>query len=115
MTACTNLVKGEFAYAFKQQDYPYRIQHIYECEFVLLEMMVGPTNSIIMEYIIIQGLLWDFMAIHCQALVFDSEVGYNEKIPHRPTESTTYELLVVHYYHKSQRSRFWNFLFSASR
>lgn len=78
MTACTNLVKGEFAYAFKQQDYPYRIQHIYECEFVLLEMMVGPKDVIIImvEYIIIQGLLWDFMAIHCQASVFDSEVPW---------------------------------------
>ena len=39
-TACNNLVKGEFSFAFKQQDYPYRMAHIYECEFILLEMMV---------------------------------------------------------------------------
>ena len=33
-------MKGEFSFAFKQQDYPYRMAHIYECEFILLEMMV---------------------------------------------------------------------------
>ncbi|KAK3782774.1 hypothetical protein RRG08_035113 [Elysia crispata] len=38
ITTCQNIVKNKFGHAFSGE-YPYRIQHVMECEFYLLEMM----------------------------------------------------------------------------
>uniref|UniRef100_A0A0B7BLE9 Cyclin-C n=2 Tax=Arion vulgaris TaxID=1028688 RepID=A0A0B7BLE9_9EUPU len=38
ITTCQNIVKNKFGHAFNGE-YPYRIQHVLECEFYLLEMM----------------------------------------------------------------------------
>jgi len=36
---CVVVVKSKFAYAYTQE-FPYRIAHVLECEFFLLESMV---------------------------------------------------------------------------
>ncbi|XP_019633104.1 PREDICTED: cyclin-C-like [Branchiostoma belcheri] len=38
ITACQTVIKNKFSYAFNQE-FPYRINHVLECEFYLLEMM----------------------------------------------------------------------------
>nr|CAB3228898.1 cyclin-C-like [Phallusia mammillata] len=38
ITAVSNVIKGKFSYAF-QHDFTYRINHVWECEFYLLELM----------------------------------------------------------------------------
>jgi len=38
ISTCQNIVKNKFCHAFTGE-YPYRIQHVFECEFYLLEMM----------------------------------------------------------------------------
>jgi len=38
ISTCQQVVKSKFSYAYSQ-DFPYRIQHILECEFYLLEAM----------------------------------------------------------------------------
>ncbi|XP_067669409.1 cyclin-C-like isoform X2 [Haliotis asinina] len=38
ISTCQNIVKSKFSYAYNQE-YPYRIQNVLECEFYLLEMM----------------------------------------------------------------------------
>ncbi|GAU97013.1 hypothetical protein RvY_08376-2 [Ramazzottius varieornatus] len=37
-TVCQNIVKNKYGFAF-QQEFPYKINNIFECEFYLLEMM----------------------------------------------------------------------------
>lgn len=40
MQACSNLVKQKFSYAFHQPaEYSFKINHVWECEFYLLELM----------------------------------------------------------------------------
>ena len=39
INTCSVLVKNKYAYAYPGHDYPYRAQHILECEFYLLENM----------------------------------------------------------------------------
>ncbi|XP_044731054.1 cyclin-C [Chrysoperla carnea] len=37
ITTCQNVLKNKFSYAYNQQEFPYRTNHILECEFYLLE------------------------------------------------------------------------------
>lgn len=37
ITTCQTVVKNKFSYAYGQQEFPYRTNHILECEFYLLE------------------------------------------------------------------------------
>ncbi|GBP22907.1 Cyclin-C [Eumeta japonica] len=37
ITTCQNVIKSKFSYAYGQQEFPYRTNHILECEFYLLE------------------------------------------------------------------------------
>lgn len=39
INTCANIVKNKFSYAYPNQDFPYRPNHILECEFFLLENM----------------------------------------------------------------------------
>lgn len=39
INTCTNIIKNKFSYAYPNQDFPYRPNHILECEFYLLENM----------------------------------------------------------------------------
>ena len=39
INTCANIVKNKFSYAYPNQDFPYRPNHILECEFYLLENM----------------------------------------------------------------------------
>nr|XP_006817695.1 PREDICTED: cyclin-C-like [Saccoglossus kowalevskii] len=39
LTACQTVVKNKFGYAYGNQEFPYRISHVLECEFFLLEML----------------------------------------------------------------------------
>ncbi|XP_077293468.1 cyclin C [Arctopsyche grandis] len=37
ITTCQTVIKNKFSYAYSQQEFPYRTNHILECEFYLLE------------------------------------------------------------------------------
>ncbi|XP_041973724.1 cyclin-C [Aricia agestis] len=37
ITTCQTVIKNKFSYAYGQQEFPYRTNHILECEFYLLE------------------------------------------------------------------------------
>ena len=39
INTCSTVIKNKFSYAYPQQDFPYRSNHILECEFFLLENM----------------------------------------------------------------------------
>lgn len=39
ISTCQTVLKNKFSYAYSQE-FPYRINHVLECEFYLLEMMV---------------------------------------------------------------------------
>lgn len=39
INTCTTVIKNKFSYAYQNQDFPYRANHILECEFYLLENM----------------------------------------------------------------------------
>ena len=39
INTCANIVKNKFSYAYPNQEFPYRPNHILECEFYLLENM----------------------------------------------------------------------------
>ena len=39
INTCTAVIKNKFSYAYPNQDFPYRPNHILECEFYLLENM----------------------------------------------------------------------------
>ncbi|CAH1782036.1 unnamed protein product [Owenia fusiformis] len=39
ISTCQNLIKNKFSYAYPSGEFPYRINHVLECEFFLLEMM----------------------------------------------------------------------------
>ena len=39
INTCANIVKNKFSYAYPHQYFPYRPNHILECEFYLLENM----------------------------------------------------------------------------
>jgi len=82
-------VKAKFAYAYTQE-FPYRIQHILECEFFLLEAMVTEANA----YSLPLPCLWtltvlDTIFANCQSLAVEccisdiaiDEVVVIEKLP----------------------------------
>ena len=39
INTCTSILKNKFSYAYPNQEFPYRPNHILECEFYLLENM----------------------------------------------------------------------------
>lgn len=39
MSTCSTVLKNKFSYAYNQNEFPYRIAQILECEFYLLELM----------------------------------------------------------------------------
>ena len=39
INTCTSMIKSKYAYAYPNQDFPYRVNNVLECEFYLLENM----------------------------------------------------------------------------